>query len=138
MVTDNFHLKEAEFILVNKEGKQLEKWDYCALVKEQGEVATFTIPEQESELSLLFYASDAAGNELRGTKNSEIAPSNFMVTTSKWAQVGKQPVTIFFEEDTLITTPFVIVLVVIPVLIAVLGIGAVAAWKHRRNKEDVL
>ncbi len=138
MVTDNFHLKEAEFILVNKEGKQLEKWDYCALVKEQGEVATFTIPEQESELSLLFYASDAAGNELRGTKNSEIAPSNFMVTTSKWAEVGKQPVTIFFEEDTLITTPFVIVLVVIPVLIAVLGIGAVAAWKRRRNKEDVL
>ena len=61
-----------------------------------------------------------------------------MVTTSKWAQVGKQPVTIFFEEDTLITTPYVIVLVVIPVLIAVLGIGAVAAWKRRRNKEDVL
>lgn len=138
MVTDNFRLKEAEFILVNKEGKQLEKWDYCALVKEQGEVATFTIPEQESELSLLFYASDAAGNELRGTKNSEIAPTNFMVTTSKWAQVGKQPVTIFFEEEMLITPSLVTVLIVIPVLIAVIGIGTVVAWKRRRNKEDIL
>lgn len=91
MVTDNFKLSEAEFILVNDEGEELKRWNYFELVENEGDVAVLAIPAYNQELSLLFRAKDAAGNEILTFQGSKAALSDFLVTTNKWVQLVKKP-----------------------------------------------
>lgn len=67
------------------------RWDYLELVPEAGGVAELTIPESPWELSLLFYARDAAGNEAVAKRGAVDVPSDFLVTTNKWVQIIKKP-----------------------------------------------
>ncbi len=62
VVTDNFSLAEAEFMLVNNENTVLERWDYMALAGE-GETLSITLPAYEEEVALVYRVKDAAGNE---------------------------------------------------------------------------
>lgn len=91
MVTDNFALDEAEFMLVNEAGETLMRWDYSELVREEGGIAGLTIPECPQKLSFLFRAKDAAGNETSAVQGSDAALSGFLVTTDKWVQLIKKP-----------------------------------------------
>lgn len=91
MVTDNFALDKAEFMLVNKAGETLQRWDYFELAQDEDGIAALTIPECAQELSLLFRAQDAAGNETAAMRGSDAAPSDFLVTTDKWIQIIKMP-----------------------------------------------
>ncbi len=62
VVTDNFSLAEAEFMLVNNENTVLERWDYMALAGES-ETLSITLPAYEEEVALVYRVKDAAGNE---------------------------------------------------------------------------
>ena len=91
MVSDNFKLNEAEFILVNSDGDELEAWDYYELVENEGEVVSLTIPQYNEEVSLLFRAKDAAGNEILTLPDSKTAVSDVLITTDKWTQMLNKP-----------------------------------------------
>ena len=78
VVTDNFSLAEAEFMIVNKDNDVLEYWDYMALAGE-GETMSITLVPYEEEVSLVYRVKDAAGNEAqqrfdRQTVENRITP----------------------------------------------------------------
>lgn len=88
---DNFKLDEAELMLVNKDGEVLESWNYFDLVEKEGDTALITIEERKEEVSLLYRAVDAAGNEVRTLQGEEEAKADFLVTTDKLVQLVKKP-----------------------------------------------
>jgi hypothetical protein len=63
-IRDNFKLTEAYIELVDEDGVVIERYDYIALSKNEGDVVTITLPSSEKAMSLQYYASDAAGNEV--------------------------------------------------------------------------
>lgn len=91
MVSDNFKLNEAEFVLVNADGDELQSWDYYEFAKNEGDVVTLTIPQYNEEVSLLFRAKDAAGNEILTLPDSKTAVSDVLITTDKWVQMVNKP-----------------------------------------------
>ena len=88
---DNFKLAEAELTLVNKDGEVLENWNYFDLVEKEGDTALITIQEHNEEVSLLYRAVDAAGNEVRTLQGEKEAKADFLVTTDKFVQLVNKP-----------------------------------------------
>lgn len=88
---DNFKLAEAELTLVNKAGEVLERWNYFDLVEKEGDTALITIKEHNEEVSLLYRAVDAAGNEVRTLQGEKEAKADFLVTTDKLVQLVNKP-----------------------------------------------
>jgi hypothetical protein len=70
-IRDNFKLTEAYIELVDEDGIVIERYDYLALSKNEGDVVTITLPSSEKIMSLRYYASDAAGNEIRSLQEYE-------------------------------------------------------------------
>ena len=91
VVEDNFKLSEAQLTLVNQDGTVLESWDYFDLVENEGDTAKITIGEHSEEVSLLYSAVDAAGNEMRTLQGEKDAKSDFLVTTDKFVQLVNKP-----------------------------------------------
>lgn len=90
VVTDNFKLAGAEFMLVNEEREVLEQWDYMALCEEGGTMR-ITIPQYKGRLSLIYRLRDAAGNEIETFQGQPDAPCGFLVTTDKLVQFMDRP-----------------------------------------------
>lgn len=88
---DNFKLAEAELMLVNKDGEMLEHWNYFDLVEKEGDTALITIGEHKEEVSLLYRAVDAAGNEVQILQGEKTAKADFLVTTDKFVQLVNKP-----------------------------------------------
>ena len=88
---DNFKLANMELTLVNGDGEVLECWNYFDLVEQEGDTATITIAEHDEEVSLLYNAADAAGNEVRTLQNEKNAKTDFLVTTDKFVQLVNNP-----------------------------------------------
>lgn len=88
---DNFKLAEAELILVNGEDEILERWNYFDFVREEGDTAVITIGEHKEEVSLLYRAVDAAGNEIKIQQGEKEAKEEFLVTTDKLVQLVNKP-----------------------------------------------
>lgn len=88
---DNFKLAEAELTLVNKDGEVLESWNYFDLAEKEGDTALITIKEHNEEVSLLYRAVDAAGNEVRTLPGEKEAKADFLVTTDKLVQFVNKP-----------------------------------------------
>lgn len=88
---DNFKLSEAELMLVNRDNEVLERWDYFDLVENEGETARIIIGEQSEEVSLLYRAVDAAGNEIETLPGEKTAKEGFLVTTDKLVQLVNKP-----------------------------------------------
>lgn len=88
---DNFKLASAEIILVNRDGKALESWDYFDLVQKEGDIVTITIGRHDEELSLLYRAADAAGNEICALRKDKSAKTDFLITDDKFVQVINKP-----------------------------------------------
>jgi hypothetical protein len=63
-IRDNFKLTEAYLEMVDEDGAVIERYDYIALSQNEGDVVTITLPSSEKSMSLQYYASDAAGNEV--------------------------------------------------------------------------
>ena len=89
---DNFKLSEAELMLVNRDNEVLERWNYFDLVENEGETARIIIGEQNEEVSLLYRAVDAAGNEIETLPGEKTAKEGFLVTTDKLVQLVNKPV----------------------------------------------
>jgi hypothetical protein len=49
---------------VDEDGAVIERYDYIALSQNEGDIITITLPSSEKSMSLQYYASDAAGNEV--------------------------------------------------------------------------
>ena len=90
VVTDNFRLAEAEFMLVNKNREVLECWDYMVLADEDG-MMKIMIPQYDGEVSLCYRVKDAAGNERQTLSGEQTAASGFLVTTDKLVQLVNKP-----------------------------------------------
>ncbi|MDE7268549.1 MAG: hypothetical protein K2N89_13900 [Lachnospiraceae bacterium] len=88
---DNFKLANAEITLVNSDNKVLERWDYFDLIEKEGDTAVITIGEHKEEVSLLYCATDAAGNEIRTLQGEKKAKADFLVTTDKFVQLVNKP-----------------------------------------------
>ncbi|MDE7206086.1 MAG: hypothetical protein K2N90_02815, partial [Lachnospiraceae bacterium] len=88
---DNFKLAEAELTLINKDGEVLESWNYFDLVEKEGKTAVITIKEHNEEVSLLYRAVDAAGNEVATLQGEKEAKADFLVTTDKFVQLVNKP-----------------------------------------------
>ncbi len=88
---DNFKLFEAELMLVNRDNEVLERWNYFDLVENEGETARIIIGEQSEEVSLLYRAVDAAGNEIETLQGEKTAKEDFLVTTDKFVQLVNKP-----------------------------------------------
>lgn len=88
---DNFKLAEAELLLVNKDDEVLESWNYYDLVENEGDTALITISEHKEEVSLLYRAVDAAGNEVKTMREEKQAKADFLVTTDKLVQLVNKP-----------------------------------------------
>lgn len=88
---DNFKLVSAEIILVNSNNEVLERWNYFDLVEKEGDTAVITIGEHKEEISLLYCATDAAGNEVRTLLGEKKATADFLVTTDKFVQLVNKP-----------------------------------------------
>ncbi len=91
VVEDNFKLQKAQLMLVNKEGDVLESWNYFDLVEKEGDTAFITIGEHKEELSLIYSAIDAAGNEVKTLQGEKQAKADFLVTTDKLVQFVNKP-----------------------------------------------
>jgi hypothetical protein len=70
-IRDNFKLTEAYIELVDEDGEVIERYDYIALSENEGDVVTITLPSSEKYMSLQYYASDAAGNEVMSLRENE-------------------------------------------------------------------
>lgn len=90
VVTDNFSLAEAEFMLVNKEREILERWDYMALAGADGTL-NISIPQYDGEVSLCYRVKDAAGNERQTISGEQASLAGFLVTTDKLVQLVNRP-----------------------------------------------
>lgn len=90
VVTDNFSLAEAEFMLVNKEREILERWDYMALAGADGTL-NISIPQYDGEVSLCYRVKDAAGNERQTISGEQASSAGFLVTTDKLVQLVNRP-----------------------------------------------
>ena len=90
IVTDNFQLAEAEFMLVDKNREVLKRWDYMALADEDG-MMKIVIPQYDGEVSLCYRVKDAAGNERQTLSGEQTAASGFLVTTDKLVQLVNKP-----------------------------------------------
>ena len=88
---DNFKLANAEITLVNSDNEVLERWDYFDLIEKEGDTAVITIGEHKEEVSLLYCATDAAGNEIRTLQGEKKAKADFLVTTDKFVQLVNKP-----------------------------------------------
>lgn len=88
---DNFKLANAEITLVNSDNEVLERWDYFDLIEKEGDTAVITIGEHKEEVSLLYCATDAAGNEIRTLQGEKTAKADFLVTTDKFVQLVNKP-----------------------------------------------
>lgn len=90
IVTDNFKLEEAEFMLVNGENRVLESWDYMELAGEN-KLLDITVSQHGERVSLLYRVKDAAGNEMQTFPGGKGALSGFLVTTDKYIQLINSP-----------------------------------------------
>ena len=88
---DNFKLASAEITLVNSDNEVLERWNYFDLIEKEGDTAVITIGEHKEEVSLLYCATDAAGNEIRTLQGEKKAKADFLVTTDKFVQLVNKP-----------------------------------------------
>jgi len=88
---DNFKLASAEIALVNRDNEVLERWNYFDLIEKEGDTAVITIGEHKEELSLLYCATDAAGNEVRTLQGEKTTKEDFLVTTDKLVQLVNKP-----------------------------------------------
>lgn len=88
---DNFKLEGAEITLVNSDNEVLERWNYFDLIEKEGDTAVITIGEHKEEVSLLYCATDAAGNEIRTLQGEKTAKADFLVTTDKFVQLVNKP-----------------------------------------------
>lgn len=88
---DNFKLAEAELILVNSDNEVLERWNYFDFVEKEGDTANISIGEHREEVSLLYRAVDAAGNEIKIQQGEKQAKEEFLVTTDKLVQLVNKP-----------------------------------------------
>lgn len=88
---DNFKLASAELVLVNSNNEVLECWNYFDLIEKEGDTAVITIGEHKEELSLLYCATDAAGNEVRALQGEQTTKADFLVTTDKLVQLVNKP-----------------------------------------------
>ena len=88
---DNFKLASAELTLVNNNNEVLERWNYFDLIEKEGDTAVITIGEHKEELSLLYCATDAAGNEVRALQGEKTTKTDFLVTTDKLVQLVNKP-----------------------------------------------
>ena len=86
--SDNFKLASAKLSLVDRDGNEIQAWDYMELVKEEGEVLSVSIDECNESLSIVFEAFDAAGNEITSFTEPEVALDEFFVTTNKLVQIA--------------------------------------------------
>lgn len=88
---DNFKLEEAQLLLVNNKNEVLEQWDYLDLVGSEGDTAVITIGEHKEEVTLIYRATDAAGNKIEIQQGTKAAKEEFLVTTDKLVQFVNKP-----------------------------------------------
>ncbi len=98
--------------LVNKDGNILESWNYFDLVENEGDMAKIIIGEHNEEVSLLYRAVDAAGNEVRTLQGEKEAKSDFLVTTDKFVQLVNKP------AQTTVPIPFLTGIGIVLVMLA--------------------
>ncbi|MDE6365898.1 MAG: hypothetical protein K2L86_16855 [Lachnospiraceae bacterium] len=123
VVTDNFSLAEAEFMIVNNENDVLEYWDYMALAGE-GETMSITLAPYDEEVALVYRVRDAAGNEAQRRFDKQ--------TVEDVRMAGKDSVTQYYDSLTYI--PYGGILAV---LAALVGLGLVLiVWWHRENSGE--
>lgn len=123
---DNFKLADAEITLVNSDNEVLEHWNYFDLVEKEGDTAIITIGEHKEEISLLYRATDVAGNEVRALQGEKAAKADFLVTTDKFVQFVNKPA----------KTPIGRMMIAVFVLmgISLAGIFVIAIGKRKRKK----
>lgn len=103
MVTDNFMLSEAQFVLVNQKGEQIKNWDYMEDADSITEVLELILPSYEGRQSIYYYVEDQAGNKRNCTELSQGAPSDFIITTNIWLQFIHSPMLITVAAGTATT-----------------------------------
>ena len=100
VVTDNFALSEAEFMLLNDKNDVVAQWDYMALSQE-GQTLEITIPQYHGALALLYRVKDKAGNEIQTFRGEHTALDGFLVTTDKFVQFLNKPAGTVFGRSIL-------------------------------------
>lgn len=120
---DNFKLAHAELTLVNSNNEVLERWNYFDLIEKEGDTAVITIGEHKEELSLLYCATDAAGNEVRALQGEKTTKTDFLVTTDKLVQLVNKPA----------KTSIGRVILIIPVLLGI-GLTGMCIFAGRKRK----